>query len=290
MTIPGVASTVPTVQTSDGVAIGVHDLGGGGIPVVLAHATGMHGLVWRALVEQLGTGWHYLAFDARGHGDSGACPDVAAFSWNELSRDVLAVVDGLGLVRPIGIGHSSGATALLLAEQDRPGLFRGLYCYEPVIVPVDPPLGRDPDNALAAAARRRRRTFASRQEASAHYTSKPPLSALAPAVLKAYVDQGFAERSDGSVELKCRAEHEATVYETATDHACFAGLSRIECPVMIAAGDASVAFAPAALHAQVSPLPNGRLEVFNGLGHLGPLEAPSRVARSVSTFLSELSC
>lgn len=248
----------------------------------------MHGLVWRPLVEQLGRKWHCLAFDARGHGDSGASPSLADFSWQELSRDILAVVDEFHLERPFGIGHSSGATALLMTEQDRPGLFHGLYCYEPVIVPIDRPLGRDPDNGLAAATRRRRRTFASRQEAYTHYAKKPPLSALAPAALEAFVEHGFVELPDGCIRLKCRAEHEATVYETAATHNCFARLSRVACPVVIAAGDASVAFAPAVLKAQVAPLPSGRLEVLTGLGHFGPLEAPERVARSITAFMTDL--
>ncbi|MDQ6909370.1 MAG: alpha/beta fold hydrolase [Actinomycetota bacterium] len=141
-----------TVMTSDGVEVAVHELGGSGAPVVLAHATGLHGMVWRPVATQVGPELRCVSFDQRGHGDSGA-PPALDFDWRGFGLDALAVVGGLGLRRPFGVGHSSGAAGLLLAEEAAPGTFAALYCYEPVVVPADPPLGRDEANWLAAGAR-----------------------------------------------------------------------------------------------------------------------------------------
>jgi len=65
---------------ADGVAVAVHDLGGTGPPIVFAHATGLHGLVWRAVAAHLVDSFTCISFDERGHGDSGlpADPD---FDW-----------------------------------------------------------------------------------------------------------------------------------------------------------------------------------------------------------------
>src|SRR5215210_4499717 len=120
-------SAPPTVTTADGVAIAVHHLGGSGPPVVMAHATGLHGLVWSPLAAALSDELTCIAFDQRGHGRSGDPPGLD-FDWAGFGRDAIAVVDGLGLERPLGVGHSSGAAGLLLAEEARPGTFAGLYC------------------------------------------------------------------------------------------------------------------------------------------------------------------
>lgn len=275
------------VTTTDGVDIAVHDLGGTGRPLVLAHATGLHGLVWRPLVDHLENDLHCISLDARGHGDSGLPPELD-FAWDGLARDILAVVDGLGLDRPFGLGHSSGGAAMLLAEQARPGAFAGLYCFEPTVVDADPPLGRDPDNWLAAGARRRRESFASRDEAFANYSSKQPFSGVAPAALQAYVDHGFADLAGSGVRLKCRGEHEALVNEMATAHDAYLHLHEVRCPVMLAAGEGTDAFGPALVQSLAARLPDVNTEVVPGVGHLGPLEDPGAVAASVRQFFAGL--
>ncbi len=271
------------MTTSDGVSVAVHELGGDGPPVVLTHATGFSGRVWEPLAGRLRGRFRCLALDHRGHGDS-APPAGLDFRWQGLAHDVLAVVDGLRLEAPFAIGHSSGATAVLLAEEARPGTFRAIYCYEPVVVPADPPLGRDPDSWMAAAARRRRDVFSSREEAFQHYASKPPLADLDRACLRAYVDHGLEDVADGTVRLRCRPEHEALVAELATEHDCFARLGRITCPVMLAGGEATEGFARA-MEPLARRLHAAQLEILTGLGHLGPLQDPGAVASSVERFL-----
>lgn len=283
--VPAEPPPATQVTTADGVDIAVHDLGGRGRPLVLAHATGLHGLVWQPLAAELADAFHCVSLDARGHGDSGLPPELD-FAWEGLAHDVLAVVDGLGLERPLGLGHSSGGAAMLLAEQARPGTFAALYCFEPTVIAAEPPLGRDPDNWLAAGARRRRERFASRQEAYDNYASKPPFSGVAPAALRAYVDHGFADLPDGEVELKCRGEHEALVNEMATAHDAYLHLSDVRCPTMLASGEGSEAFGPALIKAQAARLPDVGTEVIPGVGHLGPLEDPGAVAASVRRFFA----
>lgn len=279
---PAAAGTHPTrsVSAADGVRVAVHELGGTGPPLVLAHATGFHGAVWGPLAEGLTPHWRCVSPDLRGHGDS-PLPLRADFDWRGFAADVLAVVDGLGLERPLGVGHSSGATALLLAEQAAPGTFAALYCFEPIIVPAVPPLGPDPDNWLAHAARRRRAAFPGRADALRHYAGKPPLSELNPRALRAYVDHGFADVPGGGVRLKCTPEHEALVYETATAHECFGHLDRVRCPVTLARGGRSDAFTSPLAAAVARRLAAGRLEEHPTLGHLGPLEDPETVAAAI---------
>ena len=268
------------VTAVDGLRIAVHALGGAGPELLLAHANGFHGRIWRPLADRLAKDFLCVAPDLRGHGDS-APPPPPRFEWGGFATDLLAAVDGLGLVRPFGVGHSSGATALLLAEQARPGTFRALYCFEPVIVPVDPPLGRDPDSWLAEKARARRAAFPSCAEALRHYGARPPLSELDPATLRAYVEHGFVDIPGGAVQLKCNPGYEALVYETATAHDCFTRLARVRCPVTLVRGARSQAYRPQLFEQLAGRLHRAECEALPDLSHLGPLEDPDAVAASV---------
>ena len=271
---------MPRFASTRDVEVAAYDLGGDGPPLLLAHATGFHGRVLAPLAARLADRFHGYAFDERGHGDSGV-PAGLDFDWHGLADDVLATVDGFGLERPVGFGHSAGAAALLLAEAARPGTFAGLYCYEAIVIP-GPALEGPHDNPLAEGAVRRRPVFASRDEAFANYAGKPPFSVLDHEVLRAYVDHGFRDRDDGTVELKCKPEHEAAMYRMSFVHGAYERFPEIRCPVVLACGEHTDAFPPALVARQAEPLPDVRIEVFPDLGHFGPLQDPDTVAASLA--------
>jgi pimeloyl-ACP methyl ester carboxylesterase len=275
------------VRSTDEVDVVVHELGThadpSAPPLLLVHATGLHGYVWQPLAEQLR---RHRAFapDLRGHGDTPP-PSHGDFAWDGFADDVLAVVDQLELHGTDAVGHSKGGAALLLAEQRRPGTFRSLYLYEPVVIPPGDIARSSGANPLSESARRRRAEFASRAEAFDNFAGKPPLSQLDPAALHAYVDHGFEDLPDGRVRLKCAPENEAEVYLMAPQNQAFANLATVACPVTIARGGFTE-FGPAAFAEHiVDALPDARLEVFAALGHFGPLEDPAALAASIEARL-----
>ncbi len=280
------------VTTPDGQVLALHELGGEGRPALLCHATGFHGAVWEPYAAALGPDLERWAIDFRAHGASVVAPGTP-LPWDRFGIDVLAAVDALGaapgtLGTLLGVGHSMGGAALLLAEQARPGTFAGLWLFEPIApppgtMPPDPGTG---SGNLAEGAARRRATFASAAEALANYASKPPLHRLRADALHAYVRHGFTEGEDGQVHLACRPEDESQIYRGGGSHDAFAALGAVRCPVVVAVGDepGPSAFAPPVVEA----LPAGRLETFADLGHFGPLEAPERVAAATLRFATEL--
>lgn len=271
-----------TVHSTDAVTVAVHDFGGDGPDLLLAHATGFHGRVWAPVVEHLRSRFRCIAFDERGHGDSGRRPD-GDFSWHGFALDALAVIDGLGLDRPYAAGHSCGGALLLLAEQRRPNTFGALWCYEPIVFPLPSPTPPNPDNPLAVAARRRRSSFPSFDEAFAAYAAKPFFAAVDPAALRAYVDHGFRAGGDGQVHLKCRPDDEAATFTMGTAHDAFQRLADVRCPVTVACGGRSDSIPPPVAEAIAGRLPRGRTEVFPDLGHLGPMEDPAAVAAAIAS-------
>jgi pimeloyl-ACP methyl ester carboxylesterase len=267
----------PRVSTTDGVEIATYDLGGEGPPLVLCHGTGFHGLVWLPVAAVLSDRYHCVSFDARGHGRSGKAPG-GVYAWDGFARDVLAVVDGLGLEQPRGVGHSCGGAMLLLAEEARPGTFTALYCYEPVVSPRLSDARSPGPNSMAQRTRRRREVFPTRDAALANYQGKPPFTSFDPDALRAYVEHGFEDLPDGGVRLRCRREDEARVYEMSGHHGAFERLDEVGCPVALVCGAVLPHFGPDDLEALVRRLPSATAEVLADAGHFGPMERPAEVA------------
>ena len=270
----------------DGVGLAVYDWGGSGAPVLLAHATGFHGRIWGPVAARLvQAGHHVWSLDFRGHGDSDRDPGLE-YHWERNGSDVLAVVDDLQLAGhdTLGVGHSSGATALLMAEAHRPGTFARLWCYEPIVIPSDTPLEPQPDGPLAVGARKRRAVWESREEAQQSFGARGPFDALHPDALAAYVEYGLRERADGRFELTCRPEDEAAVYTMQFTHRTYADLASMACPVLVVCGAQTDAIVPKLGQKLVDRLPAGRLEVMDGLGHFGPLQDLEAASAAILRF------
>jgi len=272
---------------SNSVALAIHDWGGRGAPVLLAHATGFHGHAWAEIAEQLvAHGRHVWSWDFRGHGDSGESP--TGYSWDGFAADALAVVDHLDLAGDpalVACGHSKGGAALLLGEETRPGTYTRIWAYEPILFKSMEPLPPDADFALARTARKRRNEWSSLDEAYAAFASKPPLNTMTEASLRAYVGYGLRDRGDGVFELKCRPEVEAEVYTMAPANGAFARLDEIQVRVHVVSGERSQSIDADLAMAIAERIPRGSVEVMPGLGHFGPQEDPAACVASILDFV-----
>jgi pimeloyl-ACP methyl ester carboxylesterase len=276
------------VPAPDGVPLALHEHGGQGRPTLFCHATGLHGAVWEPLSAALGPDLERWAVDFRAHGAS-VVPPGEPLPWSALGDDVLAVVDALGAApgQVLGVGHSMGGAALLMAEQHRPGTFAGLWLFEPITPPPATAQSMAGGNRLADGAERRRPSFPSLAHALENYASKPPLGVARADALHAYVRHGFVTGEDGAVHLACRPADEAQVFRGGGAHPTFERLGEVGCPVRIVCGaddGGPAAFAPAIAAA----LPLGELERHDHLGHFGPLEAPAELGASVRAFAATL--
>jgi pimeloyl-ACP methyl ester carboxylesterase len=272
------------VDRGDGTRVALHDFGGEGPPLLFAHGTGFHGLIWKPVADQLRDDFHCWAVDLRGHGDS-AIPSGDDMDWAGFGRDVIVAAEEMGQSGKItGVGHSLGGTALVMAELQAPGLFNQLYLYEPAIRRH---VGEVSAKQLALqeffvnAAKARRSSFPSRDAALANFARKKPMSQFQAAALAAYVEHGFADSNDGDgVELKCTPSTESLCYANGFRHNIADMLSGVRCPVTLMRGSETSADQREAI-AEIAPDLTTSVLVLDGAGHCGPMEQPARFAREV---------
>jgi pimeloyl-ACP methyl ester carboxylesterase len=254
--------------------------------VMLSHATGFHGRCFDPVVESLNTDYECTSFDFRGYGDSNL-PNDWPVAWQGYCDDALAIARSLqNKNQIIAIGHSMGATALVMAALIEPELIKALILYEPIIFPESMRNAQTKSHQpspLAEGARRRRTTFASRDEAFANYSSKPPMNVFDEKSLRAYVDFGFnnvqiAETNENCVVLKCNPEHEARTYETGTSHETWEQLHLLRVPAWIVAG-AVAPMQPSSWSELIAKkIPNSKFIQWPDAGHFGPMQQPARLA------------
>ena len=254
--------------------------------VMLSHATGFHGRCFDPVVESLNTDYECTSFDFRGYGDSNL-PNDWPVAWQGYCDDALAITKSLqNKNQIIAVGHSMGATALVMAALIEPELYKALILYEPIIFPEsmrNAQTASHQPSPLAEGARRRRTTFASRDEAFANYSSKPPMNVFDEKSLRAYVDFGFndvriAETNENCVVLKCNPEHEARTYETGTSHETWELLHLLRVPTWIVAG-AVAPMQPSSWSELIAKkIPNSKFIQWPDAGHFGPMQQPARLA------------
>jgi len=88
--------------------------------VLLQHGGGQTRHAWKNAGEALGAaGYHAIAFDARGHGDSDWAPD-GIYGQDAMVEDLCCLLDALGEARPVLVGASmGGGTSLVAVGEDR---------------------------------------------------------------------------------------------------------------------------------------------------------------------------
>ncbi|MFC8500953.1 alpha/beta fold hydrolase [Pedococcus sp. NPDC057267] len=224
-----------------GGALTVHLLAQGapGAGTVLAlHSISSNGLAWRPLAATLAGRVSVVAPDLRGRAES--C-GLRSTGLADHVRDVVAVIEHLGLDRPVLAGHSMGAFVAALAAASRPDLVGGVLLLDgglsypsPRTFDVDEVL----HGVIGPAMDRLTMTFAGAEAYLDHWRRHP---ALGPALtrpngeaLAAYLEHDLtgppgAMRSSSSLEC-VRADWT----DMMSDPATLAAVHTLQCPAVLA--------------------------------------------------------
>ncbi|MEJ2639502.1 MAG: alpha/beta hydrolase [Desulfosarcinaceae bacterium] len=271
------------------------DWGGCGTPAHLMHANGFCAGTYAPFVRYLIDFFKMVASDVRGHGDSLTYHTSRIRHWQMFANDLCAVVSATLPSPVVGIGHSLGAVATMMAAVERPEMFAAIVLIEPPILPyrtiwllrVMRWFGLEGLIPLAKGARRRRQVFKSKQAALARFTaSRGIFKQWSPEFIDAYLECGLLEKDARSAVLKCDPELEAQIYESnPTD--IWRMVAGIACPTLIIRGAQSDILREDTAQRLQRLIPDARLYTITGSGHFPPMERPRRCAHIIRQFVHQ---
>ena len=271
----------------NGVRLHYLDWGGGGDPIVILHATGFFGRMYRPFAEAFSAIGRVFTLDQRGHGDSNAAPKLEDHNWTQTMNDLAGFIEAMGWRAVRAFGHSSGATAIGALAFERPELIARAVLAEPVVFesPSAPELAWR--NPFVERTLKRRRVFESVDAMYASFESKPPYDTWRREILRDYCEFGTRVTPDGRRELKCAPEIEAQIYRTSRD---FDGLGRIlraPRPMLVLFGARSDSLGVVLADKIAAALQQGRVVKIPDAGHFLPMEHPETVAKLTIEFLRQ---
>jgi pimeloyl-ACP methyl ester carboxylesterase len=268
------------------------DWGGSGPILHLAHATGYCAGVYTPLAERLTPVLRVVGMDDRGHGQTTIPADPGKLKdWNIFRDDLAAFVRNLG--RPIiALGHSRGGTVGLLLAVKYPELVRALILIDPTILPFSwmwwwylaKKTGAARFVPIAYRAAKRRKVWPDRETIFQSYRNKESMKRWEEAFLKAYVEEGTRETSDGQITWRCDPAWEARCFATCP-HDVWRFVPRVRCPTLVIYGRNSDTFLKQAAERFKRKLPSAELVGMENTSHFVPMERPEETATAILKFL-----
>ncbi|NVN87684.1 MAG: alpha/beta hydrolase [Rhodopseudomonas sp.] len=268
-------------------------------PALLLHGTGFVAEVWDEIANALTSRYTVYALDRRGHGASDK-PIADRYHFLDFASDLCAAIKALQLTGIYGIGHSAGATDLLLAAKLQPERFARLFVMEPTVMtptahPGDGARLSDQGTATVQGVLRRQVEFASAEAALQRFRAAPAFAPWTEPALRAYIRHGFEPLPDGRVRLLCRPEIEAAlllpiyqaieqVYADDDGGNPFGWLAEIDCPVRIATAEQSWPIYKEMAARAAALIPAASRCAFDGVGHCVAQEAPELLIAALEEF------
>jgi pimeloyl-ACP methyl ester carboxylesterase len=264
-----VSETLSRVIAVDGARLYADTRSGTAPALVFLHYWGGSQRTWLPVLTRLHPDQAFVNYDQRGWGDSANAP--GPYDMQRLADDAQAVIATLGYPDYVLVGHSMGGkVAQALAARRAAGL-AGLVLVAPA--PARPVGSTEQLQQLTMHAYDDEHTV---QQGIDRMLTYQPLT---------------VELRQQIVEDSLRAGEETRLawpkYGLTQDVS--AGLSDIDIPVLVLAGNHDKVEPPDVLAEHLLPLmSHASMIVLEDTGHLSPLEVPDQVASHIATFTAQL--
>jgi pimeloyl-ACP methyl ester carboxylesterase len=288
---------IAPVVSFDGTLLHVRAAGDPDRPaLVFAHGFAVDMTTWHFQWKDLSKDYRCILFDQRGHGRSG---DAAGgdHSLASMGRDLKAVIDAaVPPDRPVVVlGHSMGGMTLLALAEEHPEMFDGRIAAAVLADTAAAELVRGAAGLLGlrlmAAAPNLGRRFASlmTRELVRTRVSRSDFAYMV-AKLTNFGPHASSSMVEYVVDLSMRSPVAVwTAGVTALMEMDLRHVIRhVRCPTLVIVGDLDRMTPPASANVLKGELPDGRLVVLEGAGHMAPMERHEQFDSLVREFLDDV--
>ena len=258
---------MPRVTISNGTSLGYVEAGGGNAtPIVFLHGVGSDKSVWHPQLEYFGKTRRALAFDYPGYGDSDPAPE--ATSRDDYAAAIHSALHALDIERAHICGLSLGGVVAIALCDAVPN-----HCASLILAD----------------------TFAVHPEGSAICERSLAGSQDLPAMAEARVDVLLAQPADPAVRrevVETMSRIDPLAYRIGAEAVWMADqrdrAGAIRVPTLVLVGDKDLVTPVDLSNELVDLIPDARMQVIRGAGHLGNLEKPAEFNAAVDEFIRPL--
>ncbi|MEU6166071.1 alpha/beta fold hydrolase [Streptomyces tanashiensis] len=240
----------------------------GGTPLVLVHGYLDSWWSFEPMLRRMPPGLHAYAPTQRGHGDADKPPD--GYLPEDFADDLVAFMDTVGMERAVLVGGSSGGVAARIVAGRRPDRVAGLVLLGVPATLADKPKAAEIWDTV-------RQLKAPDPQLAAAFSEGLTVNPMGRGFLQTVVDENlkapahvWRETLRGLLETDLRAT-----------------LSGILVPTLVVWGDRDPILPREDQQTILDAIPDSRLLVYEGVGHVAYWEAPDRVLRDLTAFMAE---
>ncbi len=249
--------------------------GGNGPAVLLLHAGVADHRMWSAQMEALSPHYRVVACDARGFGHSPDRPGPFSYT-----RDILSLLDHLGIARAVLVGCSMFGTPVVRVALQAPERVRGLVLVGAWVHGFEPatPAPAIEEEALAA---EERGDWERQVELEAQLWLAGPERPLG--AIPRHLRQLYREMNEGR-----RLAHDAAAQDVDGETSDIERLREIGRPALIVSGEHDVAYIRELAQFLQAHIPDSEAVTLPATAHLPPLEVPQAFNRLLLGWLDRL--
>jgi 3-oxoadipate enol-lactonase len=256
---------MPRVITNNGYEIGYAEAGGGPrIPIVFLHGVGSDKSVWRPQLAHFGNERRAIAFDYPGYGDSDPAPEGT--TRDDYASAIISAMHELGIDRAHVCGLSLGGVVAIAMHHAAPERCASLVLAD---------------------------TFAVHPEGRAIYERSQAGSRDLPAMAEARVDVLIGQPAVPEVRrevVETMSRIDPAAYRIGAEAVWLADqrdrAGEIRVPTLVLVGDQDFITPVDLSNELVDLIPDARMQVIAGAGHLTNFEKPEEFNRVLDDFLA----